>query len=418
MRQRLTALIVAGLLVLGVTGCLSSDAEEEVGSIPETTAVATPNWEELKAQSRTIGYRELFRNNEQYVGQHFYFRGRVVRVIERGERDYDFRVAVGPNTPSSAILYLAEYTGQRLLEDDQIEFVGVAAGLERYEDTSGQRVTIPKLKAVVVRWIRPCTNGVTVSNPQENPGLVADCASLLQVRDTLAGSDTLNWHVDRPITNWDGVTVSGLPPRVTALILFKRKLTGPIPPELGTLANLESLQLSDNQLTGSIPSELGALADLASLGLSDNQLTGPIPPELTTLANLESLDLRFNELTGPIPPELGALANLESLDLALNQLTGAIPPELGALANLESLELLSNQLTGSIPPELGALANLQRLDLIINQLTGAIPPELGTLTKLSWLQLDGNVLTGCLPEVLRDVEHNDLDKLGLPFCGD
>ena len=421
MGHRLTAIIVAGLLVLGVTGCLSSDAEEEVGSIPETTAVATPNWEELKAQTQTIGYRELFRNNERYVGQRFYFRGRVVRVIERGGSNYDFRVAVEPDSPSSAILYLAEYTGQRLLEDDQIEFVGVAAGLERYEDTSGQRVTIPKLKAVVVRWIRPCTNGVTVPNPQENPGLVADCAALLQVRDTLAGSATLNWHEARPIANWEGITVSGLPPRVTRLNLFERELTGSIPPELGTLANLESLDLRVNELTGPIPPELGALANLQSLGLGYNQLTGSIPPELGALANLQSLGLDFNQLTGSIPPELGALANLQRLILGYNQLIGPIPPELGALANLQSLSLGPNQLTGPIPPELTTLANLESLFLSGNQLTGSIPPELGTLANLQVLFLGGNALTGCIPEGLRDVEHSehsDLDKLGLPFCGD
>ena len=439
MGHRLTALIAAGLLALAVNGCLPSDAEEEASSVPQSADVVMPNWEWLKAQTRTIGYRELFRNNERYVGQRFYFHGRVVRVIERGERDYDFRVAVESNSPSSAILYLAEYTGQRLLEDDQIEFVGVAAGLERYEDTSGQRVTIPRLKAVAVRW-RSCANGVAVPNPQENPGLVADCDALLQARDALAGSTAL-WHENRPVARWYGVTVSGLPPRVTALILFERKLTGPIPPQLAALTNLQRLDLSDNQLTGPIPPELGTLANLESLRLAGNQLTGPIPPQLGTITSLQDLWLRDNQLTGPIPPQLGVLANLQQLSLSNNQLTGPIPPELGALANLRALQLHNNQLTGpiprqfgslanlrtlflsdnqlsgTIPPGLGTLANLQVLYLDANQLTGAIPPELGTLANLESLSLGDNTLTGCIPEGLREVEHNDLGKLELPFCG-
>ena len=107
-------------------------------------ATATPTWEQRRAQSQTIDYRELFRNNEQYVGQRFYFRGKIVQVIERGEDTYDFRVDVEPESLSSAIVYLAEYTGRRLLEDDRIEFIGAAAGLERYESILGQRITIPR----------------------------------------------------------------------------------------------------------------------------------------------------------------------------------------------------------------------------------------------------------------------------------
>ncbi len=435
MKQRLAALMVGGLLVLGITGCLFSDPA------PESTDAVTPNWEWLKAQTQTIDYRELFRNNERYVGQRFYFRGRVVRVIERGGRDYDFRVAVESDSPSSATLHLAEYTGQRLLEDDQIEFVGVAAGLERYDDASGQRVTIPRLKAVVVRW-QSCTNGVAVPNPQDNPGLVADCDALLQVRDTLAGSTTL-WHENRPVAHWYGVTVSGSPPRVTALILFERKLTGPIPPQLGALTNLQRLDLSDNQLTGPIPPELGALANLEELRLAGNQLTSSIPPELGALTNLRVLALSNNRLSGPIPPDLGRLANLQRLSLSSNQLTGSIPSELGALVSLKLLLLDNNRLSGLIPPELGTLTQLQNLDLGYNQLTGPIPPRLGTLVNLRWLELDnngltgaippelgalalinlrglalsGNTLTGCMPDWLQNVEYNDFAELGLPFCG-
>ena len=64
---------------------------------------------------------------------------------------------------------------------------------------------------------------------------------------------------------------------------------------------------------------------------SGNQLTGEIPKELGSLANLQGLWLWGNQLTGEIPPELGGLSNLQRLYLSGNQLTGEIPKELGSL---------------------------------------------------------------------------------------
>ena len=63
--------------------------------------------------------------------------------------------------------------------------------------------------------------------------------------------------------------------------------------------------------------------------LARQGLTGPIPPTLGTLSQLRTLNLSGNSLTGPIPPALGHLARLETLDLGLNALAGPIPPELG-----------------------------------------------------------------------------------------
>ena len=73
------------------------------------------------------------------------------------------------------------------------------------------------------------------------------------------------------------------------------RLSGPIPPELGNLANLEELFLSGNQLSGAIPTELGSLSKLQGLFLSGNQLTGCIPVEIAGVANndLSQLGLPF-----------------------------------------------------------------------------------------------------------------------------
>ena len=200
----------------------------------------------------------------------------------------------------------------------------------------------------------------------------ADRAALVALYNATDGpnwTDNANWLSDAPIGQWYGVITDGRG-RVIELHLLGNQLSGSIPPALGNLANLEWLLLLGNQLSGSIPSELGNLNNLIGLRLNGNQLSG------------------------------------------------SIPPALGNLANLKGLFLDGNQLSGSIPSELGNLANLQTLLLRGNQLSGSIPPALGNLANLEWLYLGGNQLAGCIPGSLRDVETNDLDILGLSFCGD
>ncbi len=263
-----------------------------------------------------------------------------------------------------------------------------------------------------------CDDGMAVPDPENNPGLVADCKALMAARDKLDGNDRLNWDADFVIESWDGITVSGSPPRVTGLSISPLHISGEIPPELGQLSHLTDLYLagsliSRHFLTGEIPPELGQLARLKTLYLNDNLLTGPIPPELGQLSQLIALNLGSNQLTGPIPPELGNLSRLEGLHLWTNQLSGEIPRELGQLVELRELTLGGNHLTGVIPLELGQLSQLGWLDIGFNQLTGAIPPEMGQLSRLGRLSLRNNQLTGVIP-----VELGQLPLLGWFYVSD
>jgi glucose/arabinose dehydrogenase/Leucine-rich repeat (LRR) protein len=270
----------------------------------------------------------------------------------------------------------------------------------------GQRV-LPQQRffpaaPTVGRWL--ASSPVTVTAPlRESPSEAAVLAALYHSTNGPNWTDNTNWLSDAPVGQWHGVTVDD--GRVTGLELVNNGLSGPIPPELGDLANLTDLRLQQNKLTGPIPPELGDLANLTDLRLARNQLSGPIPPELGDLANLTDLRLQLNRLTGPIPPELSDLTNLTDLRLQLNRLTGPIPPELGSLANLTTLWLNLNQLSGPIPPELGDLTNLISLGLYGNLLAGPIPPELGGLANLTALLLQENELTGPIPPELSDLTN-------------
>jgi len=125
-----------------------------------------------------------------------------------------------------------------------------------------------------------------------------------------------------------------------------------------------------------INTNLDGCVDDVSLGL--NNLSGNIPPEIGSLVNLNNLELRGNQLIGSIPPEIGNLSDLSALALAGNQLSGTIPPELGSMPTLGGLDLSSNQLIGSIPPEIGS-SSLALLIINNNQLSGCYDSNLNSL---------------------------------------
>ena len=140
----------------------------------------------------------------------------------------------------------------------------------------------------------PCVLGEAVRD-RMNAGLIHDCEALLEARDTLAGSATLNWSTDTRIWAWDGVIREGDPLRVTKLVLRDRNLDGTIPAELGKLSSLVVLNLHSNMLSGAIP-DLRSLIGLEELYLANNELSGGIPESLGSMASVRELWLWGNRL--------------------------------------------------------------------------------------------------------------------------
>ncbi|MBA0597416.1 hypothetical protein Gorai_007222, partial [Gossypium raimondii] len=73
---------------------------------------------------------------------------------------------------------------------------------------------------------------------------------------------------------------------------------------------------------------------MSGIDVSCNMLTGPIPPELGNLSELHSLNLSHNSLIGFKPSSFSKLEQIESLDLSRNKLSGIIPIQLMELNSL------------------------------------------------------------------------------------
>lgn len=170
-------------------------------------------------------------------------------------------------------------------------------------------------------WADFCSLGICVPCSTDYAAMVAFANSIT------SWGTTSPWDLTQPMDTWDGVTLNA-DGCVDVINLDENNISGTIPPELGNLSSIRTLDLGDNNFSGTIPPELGNLTNLTFLNLDGNALTGNIPPELGNLNALTRLYLSYNQLSGSIPPELANLTNMWDLGVHSNQLSGCYDSQL------------------------------------------------------------------------------------------
>ena len=154
-----------------------------------------------------------------------------------------------------------------------------------------------------------------------------------------------------------------------------------LPARLGTLVNLESLEIACLEKLEDLPEEIGALRNLRELVIDNGNgcsMNVRLPRSIGRLENLRALrlygaldgrDLDAEEgarknLSKPLPDTLANLARLEELDLGRNGIR-AVPQQVGSLRGLKKLGLDYNELR-QLPSFVGNLTNLRELSLRSN----------------------------------------------------
>ncbi len=171
------------------------------------------------------------------------------------------------------------------------------------------------------------------------------------------------------------------PAKVRRLVLTGEESAGwrRFPPGLGSLVNLEGLEMACMEKLDALPEELGRLGRLREIVIDNGNgcsMNVALPRSVGRLSGLRVLRL-YGALDGrevgvgagkgksrPLPDSLADLKNLQELDLGRNGIA-TLPPQVASLRGLKRLALDYNDIH-VLPDFVGELPNLEELSLNAN----------------------------------------------------
>jgi len=108
------------------------------------------SYESAKSEAVSVSYEDLMRYSETYENKLVCFKGGIIQVVS-DIPNIELRVATKPTAwigYLEEIIYVSanDYFGERLLEDDIIEFCGISKGVVSYEAVLGNKITIPHIE--------------------------------------------------------------------------------------------------------------------------------------------------------------------------------------------------------------------------------------------------------------------------------
>lgn len=186
-----------------------------------------------------------------------------------------------------------------------------------------------------------------------NSNINTDRSSLLALKSDIKFDPrqilAKSWVPENAICSWIGVSCDSLHNRVIGLNISNMGIVGSIPPEIGNLSFLVTLDMDKNCFYGPIPPPIFNLPLLEIMTFKNNTLWGNLPIHMCkndSLPKLRELRISFNNLYGEIPSSLGQCSQLELISLYKNHLVGNVPRGIGNLTLLTEVYLGKNNLSG------------------------------------------------------------------------
>ncbi|GFY92210.1 hypothetical protein Acr_08g0006060 [Actinidia rufa] len=256
-----------------------------------------------------------------------------------------------------------------------------------------------------------------------------------EIRPSLTKLKSLR-HLDLSANTFQGIPIPGFLgslENLEYLNLSRAGFSGKIPPNMGNLSFLESFDVSSdlfllsadsfdwvtglvslkhlemNQVDLSLVGPnwlevLNTIPRLTELYLSGCELSSFIPSlSFTNFTLLAVVDLSTNHFNSKFPDWFANLSSLVYVDMSNNYLRGQIPLGFGEVGKkIEVLSLSTNKLHGKLPSHIGNMTFLTEFDLSFNNVEGGIPSSIGRLCNLENLNLMNNNLTGSLPDLIEN----------------
>jgi len=157
-----------------------------------------------------------------------------------------------------------------------------------------------------------------------------------------------------------------------------------LPPQFGTLVNLEVFSFGCLEALETLPEEIGNFSKLRELIIDNGNgcsMAVSLPRSIGKLQNLRVLRLYGAiESNTKLPDTIAELRNLEVLDLGRNGLE-TVPTQIAALSKLKTLRLEYNALK-AVPAFVGNFKNLKELSLDANENIATLPASMAKLKGL------------------------------------
>ena len=173
------------------------------------------------------------------------------------------------------------------------------------------------------------------------------------------------WPIDKDPTTWDGIKVSN--DRVTVFKLAGSakvpNMLPELPPEIGHLVALTTMELNWCRKLTALPAEIGNLVALQSLSIIGCLYLAELPSSIGQLIALTTLDINGCRQLTTIPASIGNLSNLRSLKMANCLGLTSLPGEVGKLSTLKTLNVSGCELLEELPVEWGQMVGLTTVHL-------------------------------------------------------